>query len=108
MNFDFCKRSQFSNEQTSTALAIFDYVFHQMIDQSLKPDQGLKMLREILNNHTLQRPPFTIFIFTEKQVQTIVDFALKTFLRHFCLYEYVIKPRVELILRTEPVDGQLD
>ena len=28
---------------------------------------------------------------------------MKTFLRHFSLYEFAFKPRVELVLRSDPV-----
>ena len=72
-----------------------------MLETQLKPEQGLKLLREILNDHTCQRPPFSIFIFSEADVQAIVDFSLESFLRHFHLYEYAFKPRVELVLRTD-------
>lgn len=31
-----------------------------------------------------------------------MDFATMTFLRHFSLYEFAFKPRVELVLKTQP------
>jgi hypothetical protein len=61
------------------------------------------MLREHLMDHTIQRPPFAIFIFTEQEVQKIIEFSMKTFLRHFSLYEFAFKPRVELVLRSDPI-----
>ena len=33
----------------------------------------------------------------------VIYFSQQTFLRHFCLYEFAFKPRVDLILRTEPI-----
>ena len=36
----------------------------------------------------------------------MIDFSLKTYLRHFYLYEYAFKPRVELVLRTDIFGGQ--
>lgn len=84
-------------------LAIIDSVFATMLEQMLKPEMGLKMLREHLMDHTIQRPPFAIFIFTEQEVQRIIDFAMSTFLRHFSLYEFAFKPRVELMLRSDPM-----
>lgn len=39
----------------------------------------------------------------QREVQSILEFALETFLRHFSLYEFAFNPRVELILRTDPV-----
>ena len=61
------------------------------------------MLRQYLADHSIQRPPFSIAIFTQREVQLIQEFALETFLRHFSLYEFAFNPRVELILRTDPV-----
>ena len=84
-------------------LAIIDSVFATMLEQMLKPEMGLKMLRDHLMDHTIQRPPFAIFIFTEQEVQRIIDFAMSTFLRHFSLYEFAFKPRVELVLRSDPM-----
>ena len=33
----------------------------------------------------------------------IIKFSLQSFLRHFSLYEFAFKPRVELVLRSDPV-----
>ena len=57
----------------------------------------------MLSNHSIQRPPYQIFIFTDAEVGDIVQFSLTTFLRHFSLYEFAFKPRVELVLRSDPV-----
>jgi len=57
----------------------------------------------LLANHSIQRPPYQIFIFTDDEVDSIVQFSLATFLRHFSLYEFAFKPRVELVLRSDPV-----
>lgn len=86
-------------------MAIVDHIFTEMLERPLKPEQGLKMLREILSDHTLQRPPYSILIFTDKDVEVIIDFSMTTFLRHFFLYEYAFKPRVELVLRTDIYGG---
>ena len=32
-----------------------------------------------------------------------MQFAMTTFLRHFSLYEFAFKPRIELVLRSDPV-----
>ena len=43
-----------------------------------------------------------MLIFEQSDIQKIVDFALKTFFRHFSLYEFSFKPRRELVLKCEP------
>lgn len=103
MNYAFCKKHGFSNEKVSTTLAIFDHVFSQMLSKQLKPEVGLKMLKDLLKRHSIQRPPFQIFIFSEQEVEHIIQFSLTTFLRHFSLYEFAFKPRIELVLRMDPV-----
>ena len=59
-------------------------------------------MKKALERHSLQRPPFSILIFDESDNDKICDFALKTFFRHFTLYEFSFKPRRELILKKEP------
>lgn len=59
-------------------------------------------MKKALERHSLQRPPFSILIFDEQDIAKITDFTLKTFFRHFTLYEFSFKPRRELILRSEP------
>jgi hypothetical protein len=41
-------------------------------------------------------------VFSEKHIKAVLDFATTTFLRHFSLYEFAFKPRVELVLKTQP------
>ena len=57
----------------------------------------------MLANHSIQRPPYKIFIFSDQEVLDIINFSMKTFLRHFSLYEFAFKPRVELVLRQDPI-----
>jgi hypothetical protein len=58
MNYNFCKKHSFSNEKVSTMLAILDFVFNRMLEKQLKPEQGLKLLKDLLANHSIQRPPY--------------------------------------------------
>lgn len=45
INYTFCKESQFSNEKTSTLLAILDHVLQTMLEKHRTPEQGLRLLR---------------------------------------------------------------
>jgi len=103
INYNFCKEHYFSNEKTSTLIAMFDAILTRMLEKQLSPQQGYQMLRQHLQDHSIQRPPFSIAIFSAQEVQLILEFALETLLRHFSLYEFAFNPRVELILRTDPV-----
>ena len=59
-------------------------------------------MKEILARHSCQRPPFSILIFSQEEIAAIMDFMLKTYFRHFSLYEYSFKPKVDLLLMTVP------
>ena len=54
-------------------------------------------------DHSIQTPPYAILIFTQNEIKAILEFSLATFLRHFSLYEFAFKPRVDLILRSDPI-----
>jgi len=73
-----------------------------MVKKQLHVETGIKLLKQILERHSLQRPPQSIFIFSQKEIEGIVNFSLKTFFRHYSLYEYSFKPKVELVLMTMP------
>ena len=105
MNYTLCTEKAYSNEKVSTLLAIMDYLLHTMIKRHMLFEEGFKLLKDILAKHMTQRPPFSIFIFTQTEVQDICNFMLKTFFRHFTLYEYSFKPKVELMLMTVPKGG---
>jgi hypothetical protein len=49
----------------------------------------------------MQVPPERILIFSEAECELILDFCLKTFFRHYSLYEFSFKPKVDLMLTTE-------
>lgn len=105
VNFAFCKENAYSNEKISTLMAIMDFILHTMIDKVLLVEKGITMLKEILEKHNCHRPPFCILIFNNKEVTQIVNFMLKTFFRHYSLYEYAFKPKVEIVLQTLPKGG---
>jgi hypothetical protein len=61
------------------------------------------MLRKCLEDHSKQRPPYSILIFSQEEIKNIQKFSVETLFRHYSLYEFAFKPRVELILRMAPV-----
>jgi len=64
INYNFCKENYFSNEKTSTLLAMLETVLNRMLERQLTPQQGFNILRQYLMDHSIQRPPFSILIFS--------------------------------------------
>lgn len=52
----------------------------------------------------MHRPPYSIFVFSEEDKTIIINFALSSFFRHYSLYEYSFKPKIDLELRTQNKD----
>ena len=82
-----------------------DFMLHSMIRKQMLVDDGIKLLKEILDRHKCHRPPFSIFIFNDQEVTDINNCMLQTFFRHYSLYEYSFKPKVEIVLMTLPKGG---
>lgn len=57
---------------------------------------------EIQEKHSLQRPPFSVSTFGDEDILKIKDFLYKEFFVVCSLYEYALRPRVELVLKCEP------
>lgn len=75
-----------------------DFILNTMIKKHMQVEDGIKLLKQILSKHLAQRPPFSIFIFSQAEHDDIINFMMRTFFRHFALYEYSFKPKVELVL----------
>ncbi|EER19597.1 hypothetical protein Pmar_PMAR012579 [Perkinsus marinus ATCC 50983] len=52
--------------------------------------------------HSVQRPHFSIKVFTLEEVKSITQFAVKTFFAHFLLYMYMGMPQRQLVVRGFP------
>lgn len=66
------------------------------------------MFKTILTRHCLHRPPYSIFVFSEEDKSIIINFALSSFFRHYSLYEYSFKPKIDLELRTKRTGHALE
>ena len=42
INYEFCKENHFSNEKTSTFLALMSHLFHYMLERQLLPEEGFR------------------------------------------------------------------
>lgn len=53
INFTFCKEHLFSNEKTSTLIAMADHVLSRMLKQQLTSQQGFAILKAHLAEHSI-------------------------------------------------------
>jgi hypothetical protein len=82
----------------STLLSIFNYVFHESIQNNLDSDASFEILRVIIRQHSIQRPPYSIEIFSLQDLESVLNYAKSSFYRHFLLYELVFSSHNEAMI----------
>lgn len=55
----------------------------------------------LLLQHSVERPPFTVCIFTQSDVESISQFVLHSYIRHLRMYQLVFSKRHELTLQVQ-------
>merc|ERR1712118_401759 len=102
-NYSFCKTQGFTAEKTSTFLSIMKVMFEEVCLLKLQMDDAFNSFKGWLLKHSVQRPPFSVGVFTFEDVKAITEFVHNTFFRHYKLwmYAYVTHRDVELRVRAD-------
>eukprot|EP00930_Biecheleria_cincta_P082222 TRINITY_DN71996_c0_g1_i1.p1 TRINITY_DN71996_c0_g1~~TRINITY_DN71996_c0_g1_i1.p1 ORF type:complete len:303 (-),score=83.15 TRINITY_DN71996_c0_g1_i1:303-1142(-) len=85
-NYDFCISSDFPAEKTSTFLSIMKIVVEDAVRLRLPASDAFKLFEDLLMKHSVERPPFSVGIFSFDDVKSLVEYATHTFFRHYKLY----------------------
>ena len=98
-NIAFAKRAGFTQEKVSTFCSIMQTLLETDMGAKFRTvDESFAELKGMLLRHSVQRPPWSIGIFSKDDVKSIVDFVANGYIRHFKLYRYCLSPRPELTL----------
>merc|ERR1712025_277836 len=88
-----------TKEKTSTVFSIVKKVFESCTETSYDNlDDTFKFFKTLLIAHSVQRPPFSIEIFSTLDVERISDHVVNTFFKHFQMYKHAFTPKVRLSL----------
>ena len=95
--FLFGKKQEFSAAQLSTLLTIIKRL-HVMCISTVFDNQSasLTYFQELIVQHSVNRPPFSICVFNPNEVKHINDYVLTTYFKHFKLYKYAFTRKVHL------------
>jgi hypothetical protein len=77
-NLRFAVECKFTTEKTSALFSILRDNHEQMVRGSLTLDQSLLYFKELLLLHSVQRPPYSVGIFSFKDVTLITDYVNST------------------------------
>lgn len=95
--FLFGLKQSFSTAQLSALLSIVKKV-HEMCVSTVFDNQPevLSYFQELVVQHSVNRPPFSICIFSPNEVKNINEYVLSTYFKHFKLYKYAFTRKVNL------------
>ncbi|GAA6227951.1 coiled-coil domain-containing protein 189 isoform X1 [Lates japonicus] len=95
----FCREFSFRKEQTSALLSIIKSIHEANIETPLDNiEQCFKYCKELLLCHSVRRPPFSINLFSSKEVNCVFQYIHDSYIRHHKLYKYIFTPQVILDL----------
>ena len=77
-NLRFAASCKFTTEKTSALFSILRANHEEMVRGFMRLDQSLLYFKELLLLHAVQRPPYSIGIFTFKDVVLITDYVNST------------------------------
>ena len=89
----FAREQGFTVEKTSTLFSIIKRNHEEMAEAFLPPHKSWEYFQSLLASHSVQRPPYSVGIFTLAELKLVTDFALKYYYRHFKLYRYAFTLR---------------
>ena len=106
-NLAFAAEQGFSAESTSTFSSIMKSTFKTSMDGLIAVDKSYAVFKTILLRHSVQRPPYSVGIFTLPELKAINDFVLNGFFRHYKMYRYVFTKEQRLTVGTRKWLGEM-
>lgn len=109
-------RQKFSAAQLSTLLTIVKRVHDKCVSTVFdNQSEVTTYFQELMVQHSVNRPPFSVGVFTPNEVKNVNEYILSTYFKHFKLYKYAFTRKVHLNLslsyageevQVEVVDGE--
>lgn len=96
----FGQKHRFTDEQLSGLLGIVKTVHEAATSQRLPVTVSFTDFKSLLLKHSVQRPPWSIGLFTYVEMQMILQWMLQTYYQHYKLYQYAFTNRVTLSVTT--------
>ncbi len=92
-NLEYCLENKLAPEKTSTFFSIMKEVHFQSMDPDVTLVESFGKFTKLLVSHSVHRPPFSVEIFSQSEVQLLSKYVHNTYYRHFKMYQYVFCPK---------------
>lgn len=100
-NYSFCVSREFTADKISCFLSIMKRVLEEAVEKKLPVGEAFNVFKAWLLKHSVERPPWSIAVYTFDDVQAITDYVHGTFFRHYKLYMYAYMTRCDINFRVD-------
>lgn len=100
-NYAFCVERGFTIDKISTFLSIMKHTLAEAVAQKLLANGAFDVFKRWLLKHSVERPPWSVGIFTHDDVKEITSYVHNTFIRHYQLYMYVYMIHCDIDVQTD-------
>ncbi|MEW5297179.1 MAG: hypothetical protein WDW36_000404 [Sanguina aurantia] len=94
----FGQELRLSDDKLSGLFSIVKSTHEQSTCNKLTIEHSFTLLKQLLLSHSVQRPPYSIGLFTFPEMTQITEWMLSTYFTHYTLYQYVFTDRVTMDL----------
>ena len=81
------KAAQFPPEQLSAFFSIVKLNHFQAVSERLTMERSFEFFKELLLRHSVQRPPFSVGLFSFQEMKAITEWMMDSYYRHYKLYQ---------------------
>jgi hypothetical protein len=100
-NYAFCVERGFTIDKISTFLSIMKHTLAEAVEKKLFASDAFDVFKRWLLKHSVERPPWSVGIFTHDDVKEITSYVHNTFIRHYQLYMYVYMVHCDIDVQAE-------
>jgi len=102
----FGQSLQLADDKLSGLVSIMKAVHTKATQSRLPIERSFTHFKDLLLQHSVQRPPISVGLFTLEEFKAILAWGLDTYFRHYKLYQYAFTDRVVMsVVQQHPSDG---
>lgn len=94
--YNLCIENNFTLQQISTIMSIFYFMFSYSFCWISTESKISEIYNSILSYHSLNNPPFSYYIFNQKQKQLLKEYFDNTFIKNFVFFEVLFRYDVSI------------
>ncbi|KAL6763783.1 central apparatus associated protein C1a-34 [Haematococcus lacustris] len=97
---------QFKHDKLSGLFSIMKEVHRRSTEGRMPVDRSFAVFKQLMLQHSVQRPPYSISLFSMPEYKAVLEWGLDTYYRYYKLYMYTYTDRVVMnVSQQHPADA---